>query len=87
MIIFSALYGLLYLGTNMVHAVTPAFFQALNYPDYMFGVSFACMALTNFLTSPFWGVYASRIGYVRCFMFGTWAMWQGRSCLRLPSRL
>lgn len=70
MIIFSALYGLLYLGTNMVHAVTPAFFQALNYPDYMFGVSFACMALTNFLTSPFWGVYASRIGYVRCFMFG-----------------
>ena len=70
MILFSALYGLLFLGTNMVHAVTPALFQSRGYGDYMFGVAFACMSLTNFLFSPFWGSYSSRLGCIRCFVFG-----------------
>lgn len=70
MILFSAVYGLLFLGSNMVHPVTPAFFQSMAYPDYMFGVAFACMSLTNFLTSPFWGIYAGRLGYIRSFVFG-----------------
>ena len=70
MILFSAIYGLLLAGTNMVHPVTPAFFQSMNYPDYMFGVAFACMSLTNFLTAPFWGVFSGRLGYIRSFSFG-----------------
>lgn len=54
----------------MVHAVTPAFFQSMDYGDYMFGVAFACMSLTNFLFSPFWGVASGRLGHIRCFVFG-----------------
>lgn len=70
MIVFCAIYGLLFVGTNMVHAVTPALFQSLHYGSYMFGVAFAGMSLTNFLTSPFWGAYAGRLGYIKCFVFG-----------------
>lgn len=70
MILFSIVYGLLFVGTNMGHAVTPAFFQSMGYGSYMFGVAFACMSLTNFLLSPFWGAYAGRLGYIRCFIFG-----------------
>ena len=57
-----ALYGLF---ANFAHPVTPTFIQELGLNDYMFGVAFACMSLSNFLFSPFWGQIAKRVGYVK----------------------
>ena len=54
--------GLYALIANFVHPVSPAFYQSLNLPDFMFGVAFACMMTTNFLFSPFWGNISKRIG-------------------------
>ncbi len=57
-----ALYSLF---ANFAHPVTPTFIQDLGLNDYMFGVAFACMSLTNFLFSPFWGQIARRVGYIK----------------------
>ncbi|MBQ6719947.1 MAG: MFS transporter [Oscillospiraceae bacterium] len=43
------------LAANFAHPVTPTIIQELQLPDYMFGLMFAAMMLTNFLFSPFWG--------------------------------
>lgn len=53
---------LYYLIANFLHPATPAFFQSLQLPNYMFGVAFACMMTPNFLFSPFWGVMCNRYG-------------------------
>lgn len=92
MIVFSAIYGLLFIGTNMVHAITPAFFQSMGYPSAMFGIAFACMSLSNFLISPFWGERAGKIGYAKCFAFGAMGytagqIWFGLSHTPLLSAL
>ena len=50
------------LGANFAHPVTPTFIQVLGLHDYMFGVAFACMSLTNFLFSPFWGKISEKYG-------------------------
>ena len=47
---------------NLVHPIEPTIYKNLNFPDYMFGVAFACMALTNFAFSPFWGRMCDRFG-------------------------
>ncbi len=43
------------LAANLAHPITPTLIQNLNLPDYMFGLMFAGMSVTNFLFSPFWG--------------------------------
>ncbi len=42
--------------------VTPTIFKNINFPDYMFGVSFAAMAAGMFLFSPYWGKLGDHIG-------------------------
>ncbi len=51
-----------HLAANFAHPVEPTFFKLLEMPDYMFGVAFACMSVTNFLFSPFWGHFSDRHG-------------------------
>ncbi len=46
------------LAANLAHPITPTLIQNLNLPDYMFGLMFAGMSITNFLFSPFWGKLA-----------------------------
>ena len=53
------------MASNMAHPVTPAFLQSLGMPNYMFGVAFAAMSLTNFLLCPFWGSVGDSIGRVK----------------------
>jgi len=43
------------LAANFAHPVTPTIIQNLSLPDYMFGLMLACMMISNFLFSPFWG--------------------------------
>ncbi len=60
------------LAANFAHPVTPTFIQELGLNDYMFGVAFAAMSLTNFLFSPFWGKIAHYLGPTKimgvCYM-------------------
>ena len=72
------LYSLFYLMSNFVHPITPAFLQAINCPDYMFGISFAAMAFFNFLASPFWGKMGDRYGYGRMMGFTTFGYCAGQ---------
>lgn len=66
------LWGLYSLVANFAHPITPTFIQDLGLHDYMFGVAFACMAITNFAFSPFWGKISKSIGASRlmgiCFL-------------------
>lgn len=78
-------YGICGTIASLAHPVTPNLMTELNMPNYMFGVVFAAMAVTNFAMSPFWGnlnnYYSSRkilalamIGYAigqGIFGFGT----------------
>ncbi len=50
------------IGANFAHPATPTLIQNLGLNDYMFGVAFAGMSLTNFLFSPFWGKISDQIG-------------------------
>ncbi len=50
------------IAANLAHPITPSFLKSLNAPDYMFGVAFAAMSITNFLCSPFWGKLSKKIG-------------------------
>ena len=58
------------LASNFAHPVTPTIIQDLGLPDYMFGLMLACMQLSNFLFSPFWGkintVISSRKSLLIC---------------------
>ncbi len=56
--------------TNCVHPVTPTLFVNLNFPDYMFGVAFAVMSIAMFISSPIWGRYGGKIGYVNLIIIG-----------------
>ncbi len=57
-------------ATNLIHPVTPMLLQRIGCPDYMFGVAFAMMSFTNFLTCPFWGRMGDRYGYIRIHTVG-----------------
>ena len=54
------------LAANLAHPITPTLIHNLNLPDYMFGLMFAGMSVTNFLFSPFWGLEALRKEAVSC---------------------
>ena len=43
------------MASGFVHPVTPTLFKGLNLEEYMFGLALACMMMTNFFFSPFWG--------------------------------
>lgn len=64
--IMTVLYSL---AANFAHPVTPAFIQGLHLHDYMFGVAFACMSVSNFLFSPFWGKAERTFGIARSIGF------------------
>ncbi len=53
--LFFAVMILFNLAANFAHPVTPTIIQELALPDYMFGLMFAMMMVSNFLFSPFWG--------------------------------
>lgn len=53
--IFFVVMILFNLAANFAHPVTPTIIQNLGLPDYMFGLMFAMMMVSNFLFSPFWG--------------------------------
>ncbi len=48
--------------------VTPTIFKNINFPDYMFGVSFAAMAAGMFLFSPYWGRLGDRVGHTNALI-------------------
>ena len=50
------------IGSNLAHPVTPSLIVSLNLGSSIFGIAFACMSFSNFLTSPFWGKMTSVIG-------------------------
>ena len=62
-----ALYSL---AANFAHPITPTFIQNLKLHDYMFGVAFAAMSLTNFMFSPFWGKLSNNLGSNKIISFG-----------------
>lgn len=47
---------------NFAHPIEPTIYTSLGFGDYMFGVAFAAMALTNFAFSPFWSKMCDRFG-------------------------
>ena len=55
MTLFLWVIGFEYIACNLAHPMTPAIIKTLHLGDYMFGLAFAAMAITNFLFSPFWG--------------------------------
>jgi len=61
--------GLYSLFANFAHPITPTVIQNLGLHDYMFGVAFAAMSLTNFLFSPFWGKLSTRYGSAKVASF------------------
>lgn len=67
---FYTLMGLISLTLNLVHPVTPKFFELIAYPDYMFGLAFALMSLGAFLLSPMWSQLAHKHGYARIMALG-----------------
>jgi len=53
--------------SNVAHPITPTMFTNIGYPDFMFGVSFAAMAFSMFLSSPFWGKLGDDVGHSKIF--------------------
>lgn len=58
------------LAANFAHPATPTIIKNLGLPDYMFGVAFAGMSVTNFLFAPFWGKIADQIGRRKVLLLG-----------------
>ena len=61
MTLFLWVIGFEYIACNLAHPMTPAIIKTLHLGDYMFGLAFAAMAITNFLFSPFWGKITKNI--------------------------
>lgn len=53
---------------GMVHPITPTIFKSLNFPDYVFGIVSAVMALGMLIFSPIWGKLGDKIGYSKVFI-------------------
>ena len=64
------LVGLVGVGMNFHHPVTPTLFTDLGLPSRIFGTSFSMMCFTTFLTSVFWGEISDRKGRIKTFMIG-----------------
>lgn len=60
----------MFFAANLAHPITPAFFESLNYPNYMFGVAFSLMSLGVFLISPMWSKIAEKHGYIKVMSLG-----------------
>lgn len=78
--VFFFLIVLYNLAANFAHPVTPTVIKELNLHDYMFGVAFASMMVTNFLMSPFWGKLNSYISsrsslFICCIGYGAAQVW------------
>lgn len=67
---FFAVVILMNLAANFAHPVTPTVIKNLHLHDYMFGVAYAMMQLTNFLFSPFWGKFNTYISSRNAMMAG-----------------
>lgn len=61
--------GLYSIFANFAHPITPTFIKNLGLNDYMFGVTFASMAITNFLSSPFWGKLSKNLSSAKIMSF------------------
>ena len=68
--IFFAINVVQSLAANFAHPATPTIIKNLALPDYMFGVAFAGMSITNFLFSPFWGRITDQIGRRKVLLLG-----------------
>ncbi|MEG0327955.1 MAG: MFS transporter [Erysipelothrix sp.] len=60
-VVLFLIYGFEAVAANLAHPITPNLIAYRNMPNYMFGVVFAAMSLTNFLLSPFWGNLCNHI--------------------------
>ncbi len=60
----------MFFSANLAHPITPAYFESLNYPNYMFGVAFSLMSLGIFLVSPMWSKLAEKHGYIKVMSLG-----------------
>lgn len=58
LLIYYIIVALESLAANLAHPITPTLIQNLGLPNYMFGLMYAGMSITNFLFSPFWGKLA-----------------------------
>ena len=58
------------LAANFAHPITPTFIKEMGLHDYMFGVAFSCMALTNFLFSPLWSKLSEKYGGAKVLSIG-----------------
>lgn len=54
--------SILALGSDMAHVVTPKLIASRGWPDYMFGILFACMSCSTLIFSPVWGKVADSRG-------------------------
>ncbi len=85
------------ISANFAHPVTPTLIQNLELNDYMFGVSFAAMALANFSVSPLFGKISDSVGRIKIlgiccmgyafgqFLFGSMTTESGIILARLVS--
>lgn len=55
-------YSIIMFAANMIHPITPTIMTNLQVPDYLFGYSYAAMALASFLLSPLWGKLSDNYG-------------------------
>jgi len=53
------------IAANFAHPVTPTIIVNLNLPNYMFGLAFASMSITNFMFAPMWGKFVNIIGRIK----------------------
>lgn len=58
---------------NFAHPIEPTIYTSLGFHDYMFGVAFACMALTNFAFSPFWSKMCDKYGCAKMMGYSSFA--------------
>ncbi len=78
-------YFLINMSANMVHPITPTLFKSLGYADYMFGLAFSCMAITNGIISPFWGALSDRWGNIRVYSMGLVGYASGQTLFMLST--
>lgn len=69
------IYGLMGIGANLAHPVTPQLLKSLNLSSDVFGYAYAAMVLGGFLFSPFWGnlcnyIQPKKILLISCLGYG-----------------
>lgn len=64
------LYFLIIVSANFIHPITPLLVKMRGLPDYMFGVAFAVMSITNFFFSSMWGKISDAYGRRNIIVIG-----------------